>query len=78
MTPIAIGARGVCERQDPGRLGRLTGGARPLHRPAALYKLGLETQRCWRQLNGAQKIAKLIAGTRFVDGIEIAQNQHAA
>jgi hypothetical protein len=29
-------------------------------------------------LNGAEKIAKLITGTRFVDGVEVTQNQQAA
>lgn len=43
-----------------------------------VFKLGLEAQRCWRRLNGAEKLAKVITGTRFVDGIEVAQNQHAA
>ena len=43
-----------------------------------VYKLGLEAQKCWRRLNGAEKIAKLITGTRFVDGVEVTQNQQAA
>jgi putative transposase len=43
-----------------------------------VYKLGLEAQRCWRRLNGAEKITKLITGTRFVDGVEVVQNQQAA
>jgi transposase-like protein len=43
-----------------------------------VFKLGLEAQRCWRRLNGAEKLAKVITGTRFVDGIEVTENQHAA
>jgi transposase-like protein len=43
-----------------------------------VYKLGLEAQRCWRRLNGAEKIAKLITGARFVDGVEVVENQQAA
>src|SRR5438132_4703342 len=39
-----------------------------------VYKLGLEAQKCWRRLNGAEKIAKVITGTRFVDGLEVIQN----
>jgi putative transposase len=33
-----------------------------------VFKLGLEAQRSWRRLNGAEKLAKVITGTRFVDG----------
>jgi putative transposase len=43
-----------------------------------VYKLGLEAQKCWRRLNGAEKIAKVITGTRFVDGLEVIQNPQAA
>jgi putative transposase len=43
-----------------------------------VFKLGLEAQRCWRRLNGAQKLTKVITGTRFVDGIEVTENQQAA
>jgi transposase-like protein len=43
-----------------------------------VFKLGLEAQRCWRRLNGAEKLAKVITGTPFVDGIEVTENQHAA
>jgi putative transposase len=43
-----------------------------------VFKLGLEAQRCWRRLNGAEKLAKVITGTRFVDGIEVTENQQAA
>ena len=43
-----------------------------------VYKLGLEAQKCWRRLNGAEKIAKVVTGTRFVDGIEVTENRQAA
>ncbi|HEY0791266.1 MAG TPA: IS256 family transposase [Chthoniobacterales bacterium] len=43
-----------------------------------VYKLGLEAQKAWRRLNGADQIAKIITGTRFVDGVEITKNQQAA
>ncbi|HEY0791020.1 MAG TPA: hypothetical protein VGD78_08140 [Chthoniobacterales bacterium] len=43
-----------------------------------VYKLELEAQKAWRRLNGADQIAKIIAGTRFVDGVEITENQQAA
>jgi putative transposase len=43
-----------------------------------VYKLGLEAQKSWRRLNGAQQLTKVIRGTRFVDGIEATENQQAA
>jgi putative transposase len=43
-----------------------------------VYKLALEAQKCWRRLNGAEKLAKVVIGTRFVDGVELTQNQQAA
>jgi putative transposase len=43
-----------------------------------VYKLGLEAQKSWRRLNGAEKLTKVVRGTRFVDGIEAAENQQAA
>jgi putative transposase len=43
-----------------------------------VYKLGLEAQNGWRRLNGAEKIAKVVTGVRFVDGIETTENQNAA
>jgi hypothetical protein len=43
-----------------------------------VYKLGLEAQKAWRRLNGADQIAKIITGTRFVDGIETTESQQAA
>jgi transposase-like protein len=43
-----------------------------------VYKLGLEAQKSWRRLNGAEKLTKVIHGTRFVDGIETTETQQAA
>jgi transposase-like protein len=43
-----------------------------------VYKLGLEAQKAWRRLNGAHTMVKVITGTRFVDGVEITENQQAA
>jgi putative transposase len=43
-----------------------------------VYKLGLEAQKTWRRLNGAEKLTKVIHGTRFVDGLEATENQQAA
>ena len=43
-----------------------------------VYKLGLEAQKSWRRLNGAEQLAQVIAGTRFVDGVEAAQTPQAA
>jgi hypothetical protein len=43
-----------------------------------VFKRGLEAQRCWRRLNGAKKLAKVITGTRLVDGLEVTENQQAA
>jgi putative transposase len=43
-----------------------------------VYKLGLEAQKTWRRLNGADKLTKVIGGIRFVDGIEATENQQAA
>jgi hypothetical protein len=43
-----------------------------------VYKLGLEAQKAWRRLNGADKMVKVITGTRFADGVEITENQQAA
>ena len=43
-----------------------------------VYKLGLEAQKAWRRLNGADQIAKVITGVRFADGVEITKNQQAA
>ena len=43
-----------------------------------VYKLGLEAQKAWRRLNGADQIAKVITGVRFADGVESPENQQAA
>ena len=43
-----------------------------------VYKLGLEAQKSWRRLNGVEKLTKVVSGTRFVDGIELTENQQAA
>jgi transposase-like protein len=43
-----------------------------------VYKLALEAQKTWRRLNGAGKMAKVVTGTRFVDGLEVTENQQAA
>jgi len=36
-----------------------------------VFKLGLEAQKHWRRLNGAELIAKVITGVKFVDGEEV-------
>ena len=36
-----------------------------------VFKLGLEAQKHWRRLNGAELVAKVIAGVKFVDGEEV-------
>ena len=43
-----------------------------------VYKLGLEAQKTWRRLNGAEKLTKVIQGTRFADGIEATATPQAA
>jgi putative transposase len=43
-----------------------------------VYKLGLEAQNGWRRLNGAKQMVKVITGVRFVDGVEIPEEQQAA
>jgi hypothetical protein len=43
-----------------------------------VYKLGLEAQKGWRRLNGAKQMVKVITGARFIDGVEITENQQAA
>jgi putative transposase len=43
-----------------------------------VYKLGLEAQKTWRRLNGAKQLVKVITGARFVDGVEITDEQQAA
>jgi len=41
-----------------------------------VFKLGLEAQKHWRRLNGAELVAKVVTGVKFVDGEE--QTQQAA
>jgi len=36
-----------------------------------VFKLGLEAQKHWRRLNGAELVAKVITGLKFVDGEEV-------
>jgi hypothetical protein len=40
------------------------------------FKLGMEAQKRWRRLNGAELVAKVVSGVTFVDGEE--QTQQAA
>lgn len=37
---------------------------------ALMLQLGRECEKGWRRLNGHQKLAKLIVGVRFIDGVE--------
>ena len=39
---------------------------------AMVHKLATEAEKHWRRLNGHQLIVKLLAGVRFVDGVEVA------
>jgi putative transposase len=41
-----------------------------------VFKLGLEAEKHWRRLNGAELIAKVVTGVKFVDGEE--QTEQAA
>jgi len=41
-----------------------------------VFKLGMEAQKRWRRLNGAELVAKVVSGVTFVDGEE--QTQQAA
>jgi putative transposase len=41
-----------------------------------VFKLGLEAQKHWRQLQGFELIPKVVTGVRFIDGEE--QTQQAA
>src|SRR5438132_13078079 len=41
-----------------------------------VFKLGLEAQKHWRRLNGAELVAKVVTGVKFVDGEE--QTEQAA
>ena len=35
-----------------------------------VFKLGMEAQKRWRRLNGAELVAKVVSGVTFVDGEE--------
>jgi len=37
---------------------------------ALIFQLGRECEKGWRRLNGHRKLAKLIVGVRFIDGVE--------
>jgi hypothetical protein len=41
-----------------------------------VFKLGMEAQKRWRRLSGAELVAKVVSGVTFVDGGE--QTQQAA
>ena len=34
-----------------------------------MFKLGIECEKSWRQLDGREQIHKLIEGVRFIDGV---------
>ena len=38
-----------------------------------VFKLGMEAQKRWRRLNGAELVAKVVSGMTFVDGEEQTQ-----
>jgi len=38
-----------------------------------VFKLALEAQKYWRRLNGAELVAKIVTGVKFVDGEEQTQ-----
>jgi hypothetical protein len=41
-----------------------------------VFKLALEAQKHWRRLNASELVAKVVTGTKFVDGEE--QTEQAA
>lgn len=43
---------------------------------AMIYKLGVEAEHSWRRLNAPQQLSRLLAGTRFIDGV--AEGDHDA
>ena len=43
-----------------------------------VFKLGVEVQKRWRQLNGREQIAKLLNGVTFEDGIEVTPTKSKA
>ena len=34
-----------------------------------MYQLGIEAEKSWRKIKGAEKLAEIIRGVRFTDGI---------
>ena len=34
-----------------------------------VFKLAKEAERHWRKLNGSELLAKVVEGTRFIDGV---------
>jgi transposase-like protein len=43
-----------------------------------VHQLGMQAQKCWRHLNGAQQLSKVVAGIKFVDGLELKDGQKVA
>ena len=41
---------------------------------AFIYKLGIAAQNSWRRLRGFEHLAKVVAGVKFRDGVEIKPN----
>jgi hypothetical protein len=45
---------------------------------AMIFKLGMGAERSWKRLRGFQRLAKVIAGVKFHDGIEVPQGVRKA
>lgn len=45
---------------------------------AMIFKLGMSAEKSWRRLRGFEWLAKVIAGTKFKDGIEVQQRVRKA
>ena len=45
---------------------------------AMIFKLAQAAEKSWRRLDGHNRLPKLIAGVKFVDGIEAVRQQHQA
>lgn len=43
-----------------------------------VYQLATQAQKSWRRLNGAQLLAKVVTGVKFLDGEEVTQTTKAA
>lgn len=43
-----------------------------------VHQLSMQAQKCWRLLNGAHKLSKVVAGIKFVDGLEVKDGQKVA